>query len=139
MRKCRICGIEAHTDKELEKFVSNKNSPHNKAQLCKPCKRVLTSKEYTDNPQKRIDQNKNFRQTKKVRGIEYKGSKCAHCGLEYNGQNACVFDFHHEDPTQKDFSPSSFRHKAWDSFKAEIDKCILLCSNCHRLEHNRGY
>lgn len=139
MRKCRVCGLEAHTEKDLENFVSNKRSPHGKSNICLTCKRAETKKEYYDNPNKRINQNKEFRQTKKVRGILDKGGKCAKCTIEYDGNNACIFDFHHTDPTQKDFSPSSFRHKSWDAFKNEIDKCILLCSNCHRLEHHSGY
>jgi hypothetical protein len=139
MKTCRVCGLTANTDIDLNNFVSNKRSPLGKANICKACKRAETKKEYHNDPQKRIAQNKCFRQTKKVKGILDKGGKCSKCGIEYNGENACIFDFHHTDPSQKDFSPSSFRHKSWEQFKTEIDKCDLLCANCHRLEHNSGY
>lgn len=136
MRKCRVCGITADTEKDLDLFVSNKNSPFGKANICKRCKREETKQEYKHNPNKRIEQQKTHRQTKKIKAIVYKGGECVRCGIKYNGTNACIFDFHHTDPKQKDFSPSNNRHRPWSVYKEEVDKCILLCSNCHRLEHH---
>ena len=62
------------------------------------------------------------------------GSKCQICG--YNkSQNA--LEFHHIDPNEKDFSLSSTRAnpKKWTSIVNEQQKCILLCSNCHKEVH----
>jgi hypothetical protein len=73
----------------------------------------------------------------KLKAIEYKGGKCEHCGY-----NKCpsVFDFHHLDPNKKDFAISSNGHsRSWDRVKKELDKCILLCSNCHRELHADFY
>lgn len=46
-----------------------------------------------------------------------------------------VFDFHHID--QKDKNPSSVLSNE-SSFKIadELSKCVLLCANCHRIEHH---
>ncbi len=70
----------------------------------------------------------------KVKCIEYKGNCCSRCGYnKYIG----ALEFHHLDPTQKDFSISQVR--VWqfnDKVKQELDKCIILCSNCHREVHN---
>lgn len=64
--------------------------------------------------------------------IEYKGGKCEHCGYDrYRG----ALEFHHKDPTQKD--PLGLRAYKLDRLYAEVDKCILLCANCHREEHGR--
>jgi hypothetical protein len=54
--------------------------------------------------------NENRRRTKK-RAIEYKGGKCQRCGY-----NRCVeaLDFHHLDPSQKDFRISNGNNRAWD-------------------------
>jgi hypothetical protein len=62
--------------------------------------------------------------------VEYMGGKCSKCG--YNKcQNA--LDLHHVDPSQKSFGLSSRGlTRSWDRIKVEADKCILLCSNCHR-------
>ena len=68
--------------------------------------------------------------------IEYGGGKCQKCGY-----NACqrALEFHHLDPTQKDFGISKTLTKNIQTLKSEIDKCILLCSNCHAEEHQRLY
>lgn len=65
--------------------------------------------------------------------VEYKGGVCEDCGRE--GHQA-IFDFHHLDPSVKDFSFGSLRiTKMNDVIKAELDKCVLLCACCHRLRH----
>lgn len=69
----------------------------------------------------------------KQRAIEYLGGKCIDCGLksEYRG----VYDFHHVNPEEKDSDPGSLLHYSWARIVAELDKCVLLCANCHRIRH----
>lgn len=65
--------------------------------------------------------------------IEYGGGKCQRCGYK-----KCVgaLTFHHLDPSKKDFGVSANGiTRSWLKTKAEIDKCILLCMNCHAEEH----
>lgn len=69
----------------------------------------------------------------KVMAVEYKGGKCEKCGY-----NRCIgaLEFHHIDPTQKDFAISTTGStRAWSKIQTELDKCILVCSNCHREIH----
>lgn len=67
--------------------------------------------------------------------IEYKGGKCQQCG--YDKCDAAL-EFHHMDPTQKDFGIASRGHtRSFERIKIELDKCIMLCANCHREEHVR--
>ena len=71
----------------------------------------------------------------KVKCVAYKGGKCEMCGYD-----KCVgsMDFHHTDPTQKDFGIASQKGRVLtDRIKAELDKCKFLCANCHREEHYR--
>ena len=64
--------------------------------------------------------------------IAYKGGKCENCGYDkYRG----ALEFHHKDPTQKD--PKGLRKTNLKALFAEVDKCMLLCANCHREEHGR--
>lgn len=76
---------------------------------------------------------KRKRQRNKLRAIEYKGGKCCSCGYS---KCAEALEFHHIDPTQKDFQISSKNHaKSWETVKLELDKCMILCANCHRELH----
>lgn len=69
----------------------------------------------------------------KSQAIEYKGGSCVKCG--YNKSNNAL-QFHHLDPTTKEFGIAEHGHcKSWERVKVELDKCILLCANCHAETH----
>ncbi len=73
---------------------------------------------------------------KKLRemSIEYKGSKCTICGYKKSQR---ALSFHHIDPSKKEFSLSSESlSRSWDRIKMEIDKCVLICANCHMEVHD---
>lgn len=66
--------------------------------------------------------------------IDYKGGKCEICG--YN-KNIAALEFHHINPEEKDFSISDSNiYKNLEVLKREVDKCMLVCANCHREIHN---
>ena len=69
----------------------------------------------------------------KTKAVEYLGGKCAHCGLI---DDVCVYDFHHLDPSKKELSFGNRGGLSFDKLKPELDKCILLCANCHRKVHS---
>jgi predicted HNH restriction endonuclease len=50
-----------------------------------------------------------------------------------------ALEFHHKDPSLKEFGPSGriLKRLSWEKITKEIDKCILLCANCHRELHDR--
>lgn len=64
--------------------------------------------------------------------VEEKGSICADCKCQYHYS---VYEFHHLDPSQKEFSWSKAKTLTEEKMKKELDKCIMLCANCHRLRH----
>jgi hypothetical protein len=65
--------------------------------------------------------------------VAYKGSQCQIC--EYDRCPAAL-EFHHPDPKQKDFSISGDGStRSWERVKKEIEKCVLVCANCHREIH----
>lgn len=70
---------------------------------------------------------------RKEQYIAYKGGSCERCGYS---KSLTALEFHHTDPEGKDFGLST-RALPWGKAKAELDKCLLLCSNCHREEHER--
>lgn len=67
---------------------------------------------------------------------EYKKNlSCVRCGMDHP---ACL-DFHHTDPTGKENSiTNATKNWSWERILQEIQKCIVLCSNCHRIEHYKG-
>lgn len=82
------------------------------------------------NKEKRYKWNKEA----KVRATEYinkiKESGCSMC----QEMDPCCLDFHHLNPKEKDLSLSRGVNNGWsiDRIQKEIDKCILVCANCHR-------
>ena len=65
----------------------------------------------------------------KQKCVEYKGDVCQHCGY-HKSLNA--LEFHHINPSEKTATIAELCSKNWEIIKKELDKCILLCSNCHR-------
>lgn len=84
-------------------------------------------------PQKTTYENvKKYRHHKKKKCIEYKGGECIVCG--YNKCDGAM-DFHHLDPSKKDFTISHKNHINLEDTKKELDKCVLLCCRCHKEVH----
>lgn len=113
MKKCPRC----NTEKELTEFYDRRNGIGN-SPYCKPCHKDQT-----------IERQRLF----KRKSIEYKGNKCCYCGYsKYQG----ALQFHHLDPSKKDFSISKIKLTTWDERATrELDKCVLLCANCHMEVH----
>ena len=66
--------------------------------------------------------------------VEYKGGKCEICGYD-----RCIdaLEFHHLDPNEKEFGIAQKGYtRSIEANKAEADKCLLVCSNCHREIHS---
>jgi hypothetical protein len=72
---------------------------------------------------------------KKINAIIYKGSKCEDCDNTYPNEPYVIFEFHHLDPSKKDFDWNTLKLHPDHIIKKELDKCDLLCSNCHKIRH----
>lgn len=84
------------------------------------------------------DSKKYWRAEIKHRGVLALGDECAICHQKFED---CCYDFHHLNPSEKEFEISASNMngaKSWLKIRDELLKCALLCSNCHRLFHN-GY
>jgi 5-methylcytosine-specific restriction endonuclease McrA len=68
----------------------------------------------------------------KLKAVAYKGGKCISCGFN---KYIAAMEFHHLDSKQKDFSLSGMTI-SWVRMQKELDKCALLCANCHRAAHS---
>ena len=124
-KECYRVGIKAKkTSKDLE-------------QIDHYCQNKTCNKQLTGTKTKWCSNTCNITQLRrdlKLQSIDYKGGCCSLCGY-----SKCVraLHFHHLDPKQKDFAISSCGHtKTWEKMKIELDKCILVCSNCHAELHD---
>lgn len=111
------------------------NNKRASADRCRDCylKELAESRQ---SPKERYENTKkavvSYRQRIKLKAVEYKGGKCVICGY-----NKCVrsLQFHHVDPSKKDFSLSQVTRQ-WEKVKSELDKCIIVCANCHGEIHD---
>ena len=117
MKTCTKCKEELRLSK-FHKDSATKDGYHT---VCKDCRSIHYSDENA------------FR---KERAVSHYGSACKHCNGVFNN---AVYDFHHIDESTKEHSPSSLIQKTADfeAVKKELDKCLMLCANCHRIEHAR--
>jgi len=64
----------------------------------------------------------------KLKTVAYKGGGCIRCGYK---RCTAALDFHHRDPKGKIFNISGSHCRAWKVIVQELDKCDLVCRNCH--------
>jgi 5-methylcytosine-specific restriction endonuclease McrA len=70
----------------------------------------------------------------KLKAVAFMGGACQKCGYSaYAG----ALEFHHTNPAKKDFQIGAKGTRSFESIKKELLKCVLLCSNCHKEEHNK--
>jgi predicted HNH restriction endonuclease len=76
--------------------------------------------------------NQKQRVKKRLKAIEYLGGCCWRCELTFHKD---VYDIHHLNPNTKKYDWGELKRRKWSTIQEELDKCILLCANCHRLAH----
>lgn len=118
MKKCKVCN-KLKQNKDFYRRVGRKKKKF--YHQCKKCfNKICTER------QRRV----------KEELVIFAGGKCVSCGIRATKNNIVIFDFHHLDPKKKEFSLKA-SNKSVFSMINEILKCVLICSNCHRLEHSR--
>ena len=85
----------------------------------------------------RSEGNKRYQRRKKEKAVELMGGKCQLCGYD-----KCInaLDFHHIDKSTKEHKPARIiSNGSWNRIIEELNKCILVCSNCHREIESTDY
>ena len=111
-RHCKKCKKQVSKDS----FFKDKSIWDGLDRTCKPCNRTRMSER---------------RYAKKLEIVEYLGGECVKCKATLDDIHWTAFDCNHKDPSQKSFAIGSAGFKL-DNIKDELDKCELVCSNCHR-------
>lgn len=151
MKKCSRC-LEL---KEFSEFSPNKRAKDKYNYTCKVCGRI-SKRKYTEKHKDRIKANrekykdkikayskkyraeklnKNIKAKKKLEYALLLGTKCIFCDFVLTEKTVAAFDFHHKDPSKKEYVLSDMLMMKREKVLVELYKCVLLCSNCHRILH----
>ena len=108
MKKCTKCNVS----KPVEQFYKKGKYRHSWCSSCFNTHMIAKWKQ------------------RKIDAIAYLGGCCLDCKNSFHPN---VYDFHHL--KDKDAQWNKLRMRSWAAIKYELDKCVLLCANCHRLRH----
>ena len=91
---------------------------------------MADKRKYADRREELIKAVAKRRRKIKTLAIDYKGGKCQICGYDkFQG----ALDLHHIDRTSKKFGIADKGYtRSWEEVRTEVDKCVLVCANCHR-------
>lgn len=148
-KTCSKCELEKNLDTD---FSRNRGSKGGRLAVCKSCRgeadleyrskpenqnraRDRARQHYYDNKEAKLVYIKNYQRDKKLQAIAVLGSKCK-CGQDH----PAALQFHHRDPSTKMFELTSKTLSApkkfpWETILLEIEKCDLVCANCHAIAH----
>ena len=124
--------------KDFSEFDKDCRKPLGISSACSLCRRKQSKERYDlqmKDPKHRAkiaERMKKRNNSAKEQAVAYKGGSCMDCGITYP---IAVYDFHHIDPAEKEAALRDILRKGFEAAKPELDKCVLLCSNCHRLRH----
>lgn len=133
-KRCSCCC----SVKGLSNFSFDNSSPDGRGYYCRTCANTKARAHHAkmasdpDWVDKKNEKNRNRFRVAKQKAVEYMGSKCHDCQTVYPNY---VYDFHHLDGDTKLDNPSALLNKTWGRAKQELDKCIMVCANCHRERH----
>jgi hypothetical protein len=129
MKRC----IRCHRELPRSAFYTYKK-PNGKGtpfSSCKECHRIVTAENYHKHRERNLAHKKTKSMQFKQQCVDYKGGRCSVCGYD-----KCLpaLEFHHVDPSQKETKIGA-NFSTFKKAKPELDKCILVCANCHRELH----
>lgn len=130
MKQCTFC----NSKKSLDLFNKNKKRKDGLQNICRDCSKKYAKSHYEANKDQEKNRIYSRRQELIDRFNEYKSQlSCTMCGET----EVCCLDFHHNDPNDKDFTIAIAAKSgySWERLLSEIQKCTVVCANCHRKIH----
>ena len=116
MKNCVKCKVS----KSLNEFPRRQGRKDGVGSYCRPCLYAYQINRWIK---------------RKQLAVVYLGGKCELCGYD---KNFAALDFHHLDPSTKLYDWKKLRLRSWSDVTNELDKCQLLCRNCHAEIHNQN-
>lgn len=130
--QCKSCG----QDKKENEFYLPKSGIINKN--CRECEGNRKSQLYINDKTKyKIRARLHEKQKVAANKVLIEQYKLTHPCVKCGESDICCLDFHHIDPSIKLYDFGTLKKKAYSTatILAELEKCVSLCSNCHRKFH----
>jgi len=130
-KECCVC----KQTKSISEFAVKSRVDSRWANECKSCHRAMRRANYVANREQGIQQAKAATEKRKAAYKALKsGLRCERCGFSH----PAALHFHHTHPTTKEFGLAAAVRRGFSEarIQAEIAKCVVLCANCHAIEHH---
>lgn len=129
MKHCNKCDTDKDDSEFYTRIVQGKVKED---KWCKECHRAYRKEHYKQNKRVYIAKARRNNDKSSDWYRDYKSQLKCKCGEDH----PAALDFHHPDPTRKEFLVSkAVRRFGRKRLKEEIEKCEVLCANCHRKHH----
>ncbi len=115
--KTKIC-LKCKIEKEISEFQAKDIDKTRYSPWCKKCFSIYCMERW---------------KSIKLKATGLFENKCCKCGYD---KNLAAMDFHHLDPSIKEYNWNRLCKRPWVNIVAELKKCILVCKNCHAELHN---
>jgi hypothetical protein len=127
MKTCSKCGVR----KKLDDFSFSRRYKDERQSHCKECSNKAGKKNYQENKDRYFNVAKDRTAELRRLLIEVKNHPCMDCKVKYPSM---VMEFDHVRGIKTAGIAEMMRRKyAWSKILTEIQKCDLVCANCHRL------
>lgn len=125
--------IKCHGTKPLEDFNFRDKANKIYQPFCRACSRAAAKQSYQTNRQHYLSKTKERSKSQEIKYNTWK--QTLSCSICDENHSWCI-DFHHINSSTKDGTVSSFARRAGGrKFVEELEKCLIVCSNCHRKIH----
>ncbi len=128
MKKCAVCKETL----SLDSFATNRARRDGLHDMCRSCKKDYNKSYYERTKQvhnpSRYARTEQIRQETRERLLDYFSvHPCVDCGI----RDVRVLEFDHL--RDKTYNIASMLHFSWAKVLQEIEKCEVVCANCHRI------
>ena len=124
-KTCTQCGAtKPVTEFNFKRRVDNLRHPY-----CRDCGKLLTRSHYKRRKRLYLDRNLRAYAERRAIVVKAKSRPCADCGVQYPYY---VMDLDHREGVEKKFSLHSVQYATKAAILREIEKCDVVCANCHR-------
>lgn len=133
LKQCSTC----KENLAVEHFHKNKSKADGRHHCCKQCQRNYYRKHYASNKEQYLARNKRTRKRRQARMLQQKANTpCSDCGGTFH---PFIMEYDHRDPSTKNFSIGSIHKNAGRKLAEELEKCDLVCANCHKMRTFRRH